>query len=81
MRKMIISFGYGNQFAGDPEDVLKIADLVESKLTKVRDVYEEGMHYVEDKNQEDFINLSVTNRPLKPYAWYEELLDKHNNES
>ena len=80
MRKMIISFGYGNQFAGSPEDVLKIADLVESKLTKVRDVYEEGIHYIEDKEQDDLIALSVINKPLKPYAWYEELVSKRNNE-
>lgn len=81
MRKMIITFGYGNIFAGNPEDVLKIADMVESKLTKVRDVYEDGLHYVEEKDQEDFLSLSVTNKPLKPYSWYEELLEKRKDEA
>ena len=80
MRHMIISFGYGNEFAGSPEDVLKIADLVEENLIKVRSIYEDGMNYVEDKNQSDLLTLSIINKPIKPYSWYEELLEKRNDE-
>jgi hypothetical protein len=78
---MIISFGYGNEFAGSPEDVLKIADLVEENLVKVRSIYDDGMIYVEDENQSDLINLSITNKSIKPYSWYEKLLEKRNDEA
>jgi hypothetical protein len=78
---MIISFGYGNEFAGSPEDVLKIADLVEENLTKVQSVYDDGMNYVENENQSDLITLSITNKPIKPYSWHKELIEKRKNES
>lgn len=80
MRNMIISFGYGNEFAGSPEDVLKIADLVEETLYKVRSIYEDGINYVKDEDQSDLLTLSITNKPLRPYSWYEELLEKRKNE-
>lgn len=81
MRKMIISFGYGNEFAGSLEDVLKIVNLVEENLVKVRSVYEDGMNYFEDENQSDLVALSITNKSIKPYSWYEKLLEKRNDEA
>ena len=72
MRKMILRIGYSTEFAGKPEDVLKIADLIDERLKKVSVSYDDGVEYYEIEDQKSTTSLVVVDE-VHPYTWYENL--------